>query len=111
MTSTENKLTYDEIQGNIVAFLVGGSETTSITLSYYTYVLAINQDVQHKLREEINLHCDSADQSSIIDRIEKCLYLDMFIKEVTRMYPVSPAFLNRECVKDCIIGQHRIKKG
>ncbi|CAF3820441.1 unnamed protein product [Rotaria sordida] len=106
-----NKLTYDEVSGNILLFFLAGTETTSTGMSYCTYVLANHQDIQEKLQEEINLYSDDTDQSSIYDTVEKLIYLDMFIKEVIRMYPIAAFAMNRLCVEDTFVGKHRIKKG
>ncbi|CAF4309981.1 unnamed protein product, partial [Rotaria sordida] len=79
-------------------------------MSYCTYVLANHQDIQEKLQEEIKLYSDDTDQSSIYDTVEKLIYLDMFIKEVIRMYPIAAFVMNRLCVEDTFVGKHRIKK-
>ena len=46
-------LTSKEIISNSVLFFFAGYETTSATLSFFTYFLALHQDVQQKLYEEI----------------------------------------------------------
>ena len=42
------------MQGAITVFLAAGYETTATTLSYVSYHLALNPDIQQKLREEID---------------------------------------------------------
>ncbi len=42
------------MQGAIAIFLAAGYETTATTLSYVSYHLALNPDIQQKLREEID---------------------------------------------------------
>ena len=44
----------DQIAGFSVEFLLGGYETTSTTLSYTSYLLAMNTDIQEKLQAEID---------------------------------------------------------
>ena len=51
-----SKLTDEEINGQYQIFLFAGYETSSNTLAYITYQLALNQNVQDKLREEIIIH-------------------------------------------------------
>ena len=41
------------MQGAIAVFLAAGYETTATTLSYVSYYLALNPDIQNRLREEI----------------------------------------------------------
>ena len=81
---------------NLVLFMLAGYETTSTTLSYCTYVLAKFQDEQQKLYEEIlsyfnsnNLTIDEINQMVNSETVNKLDYLDMFIKEVLRMYPIG----------------------
>ncbi len=88
---------------NLVLFMLAGYETTSTTLSYSTYVLAKFQGEQQKLYEEIsscfNSNSDDADQNGVsisetinLELLNKLEYLDMFIKEVLRMYPIGNRF-------------------
>ena len=44
----------EEIAGVAFDFLLAGYETTSNTLSYTTYLLAMHPDVQEKLQNEID---------------------------------------------------------
>ena len=48
-----SKLTDEEIIGQCQIFLFAGYETSINTLAYITHQLALNQNVQDKLREEI----------------------------------------------------------
>ena len=43
-----------EVYANAAGFLMAGNETTSILLSYTSYLLALNTDVQEKLQSEID---------------------------------------------------------
>ena len=49
-------LTIEDIAGFSIDFLLGGYATTANTLSYTTYLLAMNPDVQGKLQAEIDLY-------------------------------------------------------
>ena len=49
----DKKLTIEDITGFSIDFLLGGYATTANTLSYTTYLLAMNPDVQEKLQAEI----------------------------------------------------------
>ena len=57
--STRHKLSTKEIVDNSVTFLIGGYETTANTLSYASYLLAINPDIQEKLQSEIDTYFDN----------------------------------------------------
>ena len=64
--SAKHKLTAREIVDNSVTFLVAGYETTANTLSYVTYLLALNPDIQEKLQSEIDSYFDDKPVSSTV---------------------------------------------
>ncbi|XP_004599716.2 cytochrome P450 3A6-like isoform X1 [Ochotona princeps] len=91
-------LTDTELLAQSIAFLVGGYETTTITLCFITYLLAIHSDVQQKLQQEI----DSAFSNKVLvtyDAIMQMEYLDMVVNETLRLYPIGGRF-ERVCKKD-----------
>ena len=49
----KRKLTVKEMVSHIITFLMAGYETTSATLSYTSYLLALNPKVQEKVHKEI----------------------------------------------------------
>lgn len=57
-SATEHKLTPRDIVGSSVTFLLAGYETTSSTLSFTSYLLTINPDIQAKLQSEIDSYFD-----------------------------------------------------
>ena len=96
---------------NLATLMVAGYDTTSTGLSYSMYVLAKNPEERVKLQDEIDakfdrenlvVSCDeyqainsnagSCQDSFLVfkvdyDAVMDLPYLDMFIKEVLRMYP------------------------
>ena len=52
--ATEKKLTDKEIVAYSITFLLAGYETTSNTLAYISYLLALNPAVQKQLQTEID---------------------------------------------------------
>lgn len=83
----------------------------SVVLSFCTYVLATHPDVQQKLHDEIDANIIGDVRSLTYETIEKLEYLDLFLLEVNRMYPIAPLILTRLCMQDTTIGQYRLKKG
>ncbi|CAF1007481.1 unnamed protein product [Adineta ricciae] len=107
-TTREKGLTNDEIKANIFLFMVAGFDTTSTMLANCTYVLAIKPAIQEKLYEEIHsLEKDKFDY----DTITKLEYMELFLREVLRMYPASTSVLTRVCNETTTVCGHLIEKG
>lgn len=62
-------------------------------------MLAIHQDIQEKLFNELQMAYDQQESESDNDIIGKLNYMEMVIKETMRLFPVGP-FLGRECKAD-----------
>ncbi len=69
--------------------MLAGYETTSTALSYCSFVLATNQDEQQKVREEIDQHFSDPSLKPSTENVKDLSYLDNFIKEVMRIYPIA----------------------
>ena len=55
----EGKLSDEEIVANSLTFLLAGFETTAITLSFTSYLLALHPEIQEKLQTEIDEYFES----------------------------------------------------
>ena len=62
-------------------------------------MLALHQDVQEKVIQELEYVFDSIDQVTDNDMLNNLPYLEMVIKETMRFFPIA-AFLGREATKD-----------
>lgn len=75
-------------------FLLAGSETTSILLSYMCYELAKDQAVQNKLRQELK---DQLGNRNIRhDDFIELPYLDQVVNETLRIHPSTSTFVMRK---------------
>lgn len=83
------------------AFLVfaAGYETSSTLMTFTLYELALNQDIQDKLRDEIMTGIEENDGKLTYDMLFEFKYLEMVVNEALRKYPPIP-ILFRKCVKD-----------
>ena len=72
---------------NLLQFIAAGFETVFTAINYCFYVLATHPDELKKLQEEIDSNLDQENVN--YENIQSLEYLDMFIKEVLRMYPVA----------------------
>jgi cytochrome P450 len=101
-------LHYDEVTSNVFLFMVVGHDTLSTALAYSTYILATKPFIQNKLQQEID---QITKEEFDYDRINDNNYLDLFIKEVLRMFPIAIQAISRECNQDTIVSGYNIHKG
>ena len=82
--------------------MIAGYETTSTALSYATYVLATHPEEQQKLQEHIDAHFDPETEHtmSTYEIVSEMDYLDMFIRETLRMFPIAPSVITRQSTED-----------
>ncbi|XP_075217524.1 cytochrome P450 6A1-like [Lycorma delicatula] len=100
-------LTLEEMAAQSFVFVVGGFETTSVTLGFCLYELALNPHIQDKLIDEL----DEAGSDLSYDVLNQLPYLDMVVSETLRKYPPVPT-LQRQCLKDYTLPDGKIiKKG
>ena len=90
---------------NIYLFMLGGYETTATALAYLSFVLATHPNEQERLQNEIDRVCDDYEQLIKLD------YLDWFIRETLRLYPIASFIVNRQCNKACQIGSLQVEVG
>jgi cytochrome P450 family 4 len=89
----------EEIQTMIMA----GSDTTAITLSFATIMLAMHQDIQEKLNKEMCDIFENTDRDPTLDDLTRMDYLERVIKETMRLFPLTPILLRQvqEDIKIC----------
>lgn len=92
-------LSMDEMAAESFIFYTGGFETSSSTLTFCMYELALNPGIQQTLREEIQGGLKANDGKISYDLLFSYQYLDMVTKEALRKYPIVTAML-RKCTKE-----------
>ncbi|KAK1305236.1 Cytochrome P450 93A2 [Acorus calamus] len=108
--SSEVELTMDHIKGLLLDLLVGGSDTTSITMEWAMAELMHNPDKMKKAQDE--LHNVVGDDNIVEEtHLPKLKFLDAVIKETLRLHPVTPLLIPRSPSKACIVGGHTVPKG
>ncbi|CAG2175247.1 unnamed protein product, partial [Oppiella nova] len=115
LSETDKYITEDEILANSWIFFQAGYETTASTLTFASYELALNEDIQQKLYEEVMSAVDTKGEIDY-DLLARLPYLDAVISETLRLH--SPVLrlgreLGRECLNDYKLGDTgiTIKKG
>jgi cytochrome P450 len=104
----DEKLTLKEVRDNIMIFFIAGHETTSASLSFAISMLATHQELQDKLRKEVN---ENVPGEITIENINKCELLNGVIKETMRKFPPVLVVPARQCTKDTTLGDWVIPKG
>ncbi|XP_023246794.1 probable cytochrome P450 6a14 isoform X1 [Copidosoma floridanum] len=97
--SNNEKLSLVQAQAQAFVFFVAGYETTSSTITYCLYELAMNPDIQEKVHEEIDEVCSKPGGITYERVMNEFEYLHMVFCETLRKHP-SLAFLNRVCIED-----------
>ncbi|KAL7026338.1 hypothetical protein ACKWTF_013871 [Chironomus riparius] len=91
----KTEMTMEEIVANCFIFLLAGFETSSSTLTFCSYELALNQDVQDRLREEIFEVLERHKGEVTYEAIMEMKYLEMVLLETLRKYPILEAQTRR----------------
>ncbi|KAL1509578.1 hypothetical protein ABEB36_004290 [Hypothenemus hampei] len=91
-------LTNDDITSQALVFFFAGFDTVSTALCYGAHELALNKNIQDKLRREIRETHKLNDGKLTYDALLKMKYMDMVFSEILRKWP--PAFsIDRVCTK------------
>lgn len=102
-TTTKHYLTDGDITAQALILFLGGFETVSQPLAFLCYELAINSDIQKRLRNEIEETLKNCKDGKVTyEAITKMKYLDMVISEILRKYPPFVT-VDRMCVKPYVI--------
>lgn len=99
LLNLKDTLSKEELAADGMLVFAGGFESSSSLMSFTLYELALNQDIQEKLREEILQAVQYNDGKVGYELLNSLKYLDMVTKEVLRKFP--PIAINsRKCTKD-----------
>nr|WNT44074.1 CYP82N14 [Corydalis yanhusuo] len=89
--------------------ILGGSDTTSVTLAWALCLLLNNPHVLKKAREELDLHVGRERQVEDSD-INNFVYIQAIIKETMRMKPAG-RLIERMTKEDCEVGGFHVSAG
>jgi len=99
-----------EITDQILTMLAAGHETTSSALTWVAYLLAVNQPMQDRLREEIRATIPSLKDDEVDkEAIESMPYLNAVCNETLRLYPTVPITV-RQSIRDTFLCDQPIAK-
>ncbi|XP_030388133.1 probable cytochrome P450 6a23 [Scaptodrosophila lebanonensis] len=108
----EDGLSFNELAAQAFIFFLAGFETSSTTMGYALYELAQHQDIQDKLRDEVNLIMAKHNEDLNYEAMKQMQYLERVVMETLRKYPVL-GHLTRKAKADYDVGdsKHIIEKG
>lgn len=84
-----------------------GNETSALVTSHMLLMLAMHQDMQERVVNELREVYETATSRSTIESISKLHYLEQVMKETLRLMPTG-IFLARECQADTEISMLRM---
>ncbi|KAL4096786.1 hypothetical protein QTP88_021670 [Uroleucon formosanum] len=100
-----------QIVANAFIMFIAGFETTSTTLSYCLYELALHIHIQDKVRQEIQLNLSKSDGHIDNEFLMDLPYLDMIIAETLRKYPPLIALFRKASQSYCLSDNLILEKG
>ncbi|XP_066992166.2 cytochrome P450 9e2 [Anabrus simplex] len=90
-------LSLEDIAAQALGFFFAGFDSASGMLSFASILLAMHEDVQSKVQQEVD-EILGDDRKVTYDKLQKTKYLDMVLAETLRMYPPTPS-VDRMCTK------------
>jgi cytochrome P450 len=87
----DRELSFDDVRNEAQAYIIAGSDTTAVTLTYLVYAVCANESIRKQLLDELaTLPEDFTDKD-----VRKLTYLDQVINETLRMYSSAANSLPR----------------
>ena len=90
--------------------VAGGSDTTTVMLTWALSLLMNNRHVLRKAQEELATLVGKERQVNESD-ISNLVYLHAIVNETLRLYAAAPLGGPREFAEDCIVGGYHVPKG
>nr|ALX81394.1 cytochrome P450 [Liposcelis entomophila] len=99
--------TMEQAAAQAFVFLVAGFETSSSTMQFALYEVALKPELQAKLQKEVDAVVKKYNGQLTYEGIQEMTLLDQTVAETLRKYPIAPVLL-RECTKDYTIPETNI---
>lgn len=92
-------LAFNEMAAESFIFNFAGFHTSASLMNFVLYELAVNRDIQTKLRNEIDKKLSENNGQLFYETVTEMKYLDMVVNEGLRKYPPINV-LTRKCTKE-----------
>ncbi|RZC34351.1 p450 domain containing protein [Asbolus verrucosus] len=112
MTLTYDKKiwTEEELVDETQTILAAGTNSTALTNSFFMLMMAIHQDVQEKIYQELFTIFGEDNRDVTLEDLAQMTYLERSIKETMRLFPAVP-IIGRSIDKDFILDGYVLPKG
>ncbi|CAH1118986.1 unnamed protein product [Phaedon cochleariae] len=96
--TTQSIMTFDEMAAQCYVFFIAGFETSASTMTFALLELALNEDIQDRLRQNINNILKKHNNNLTYEAVMEMDYLEKVIQETLRKHPpgtVLPRICNK----------------
>ncbi|XP_062022925.1 cytochrome P450 CYP82D47-like [Rosa rugosa] len=90
-----------------LALILGGTDTTTVTLTWALSLLVNNPSILKKAQNELDTKVGRNRQVNESD-VKNLVYLQAIIKETLRLYPAVPLLAPHESTEDCTVGNYHV---
>ncbi|KAF4680185.1 hypothetical protein FOZ60_013906 [Perkinsus olseni] len=97
----------EDLRGNLIAFLIAGSDTTAMAVSWCLYYLSLNPHIQAKARAEVDALGHDPKTKEDLNRLP---YVECCVLETLRLQPPGVVLLH-ESVRDTFLVGKPIPSG
>ncbi|XP_047984305.1 cytochrome P450 6B4-like [Leguminivora glycinivorella] len=89
------ELSNSDIEAQAFAFYAAGYDTSASTLCFMLYHLALEPEIQERLRNEIDVYLRTHGDQIDLETLNELPYLDQVLNETLRMYPSDDTLLRK----------------
>ena len=100
-------MTDAEVRDNLLTFIITGSDTTALGLTWAIYCLTQSPSWANRLRAEADFAYGRAQAPDVLDHLT---LTRAFVEEVLRLFPAASLVVRRAVDKDVVLGQS-IRRG
>ncbi|KAG2666511.1 hypothetical protein I3760_15G065100 [Carya illinoinensis] len=93
-----------------ITLILGGSDTTAVTMTWALSLLLNNQEALKKVQQEVDLQVGKERQVRDSD-IQNLAYLQAVIKETMRLYPAGQLSIPHKSIEDCTLAGYHVPAG
>ncbi|RWS07170.1 vitamin D 25-hydroxylase-like protein [Dinothrombium tinctorium] len=100
----------EQLIGNLIQFIIAGSDTTTNTMYFACYMLAKHPNIQAAMQKEIDEVVGNERFPTLEDR-RVLIYTEAFFREIDRYYALAPISIIRVNSDEVMVQGFKIPKG